>query len=55
VRAVSAAHGGAVEIQDAEGGGARFVVTLPEGAPTRSDDAASVLVQRDLAPETSKE
>jgi len=55
VRAVTAAHGGEVEILDAEGGGARFVVTLPVGAGTRSDSGASVLVQRDLAPETSKE
>jgi len=55
VRAVTAAHGGDVEILDAEGGGARFVVTLPAEAGTRSDSGASVLVQRDLAPETSKE
>ena len=55
VRAVTAAHGGDVEIRDAEGGGARFVVTLPAEAATRSDSGASVLVQRDLAPETSKE
>jgi signal transduction histidine kinase len=55
VRAVTGAHGGDVEIQDAEGGGARFVVTLPAESPTRSDYDASVLVQRDLAPETSKE
>jgi two-component system OmpR family sensor kinase len=55
VRAVTAAHGGEVEIRDAEGGGARFVVTLPVGAPTRSDSGASVLVHRGLAPETSKE
>jgi two-component system, OmpR family, sensor kinase len=55
VRAVTAAHGGSVEIRDAEGGGARFVVTLPAGAATRSDSGASVLVNRDLAPETSKE
>jgi signal transduction histidine kinase len=55
VRAVTAAHGGEVEILDAEGGGARFVVTLPAEASTRSDSGASVLVQRDLAPETSKE
>jgi two-component system OmpR family sensor kinase len=55
VRAVTAAHGGHVEIRDAEGGGARFVVTLPAEATTRSDDGASVLVQRGLAPETSKE
>jgi len=55
VRAVTAAHGGEVEIRDAEGGGARFVVTLPAAAPTRSESGASVLVHRDLAPETSKE
>ncbi len=55
VRAVTAAHGGHVEIRDAEGGGARFIVTLPAEAATRSDDGASVLVQRGLAPETSKE
>jgi two-component system, OmpR family, sensor kinase len=55
VRAVTAAHGGEVEIHDAEGGGARFVVTLPAAAFTRSDDGASVLVHRDLTPETSKE
>jgi len=55
VRAVTAAHGGEVEILDAEGGGARFVVTLPAEPGTRSDSGASVLVQRDLAPETSKE
>jgi signal transduction histidine kinase len=29
VRAVAEAHGGRVELLDAEGGGARFVVTLP--------------------------
>jgi two-component system, OmpR family, sensor kinase len=55
VRAVTAAHGGNVEIQDAEGGGARFVVTLPAEARTRTDSGASVFVHRDLAPETSKE
>jgi signal transduction histidine kinase len=55
VRAVTAAHGGDVEILDAEGGGARFVVTVPAEAATRSDSGASVLVQRDLTPETSKE
>jgi two-component system OmpR family sensor kinase len=55
VRAVTSAHGGAVEIQDAEGGGARFVVTLPAEAHTRTDSGASVLAHRDLAPETSKE
>ena len=29
VRAVTTSHGGTVELGDAEGGGARFVVTLP--------------------------
>jgi two-component system, OmpR family, sensor kinase len=55
VSAVTAAHDGSVELGDAEGGGARFVVTLPAEAATRSDAAASVLAQRGLAPETSKE
>ena len=55
VRAVTTSHGGTVEVRDAEGGGARFVVTLPAGPPTRSDSAATVLVERGLTPETSKE
>jgi signal transduction histidine kinase len=55
VRAVTAAHGGQVELGDAEGGGARFVVTLPAGAATRSDGAATVLAPRGLEPEPSKE
>jgi two-component system, OmpR family, sensor kinase len=55
VSAVTAAHDGSVELGDAEGGGARFVVTLPAEAATRSDVAASVLAPRGLAPETSKE
>jgi two-component system OmpR family sensor kinase len=44
VRAVADAHGGRVELSDADGGGARFLVTLPaiEAAPVRSDDAARV-------------
>jgi two-component system, OmpR family, sensor kinase len=44
VKAVADAHGGRVELLDAPGGGARFVVTLPAGAPApvRSDRAASV-------------
>ncbi len=33
VRAVADSHGGGVELLEAEGGGARFVVTLPAGAP----------------------
>jgi two-component system, OmpR family, sensor kinase len=55
VRAVAASHGGNVEVRDAEGGGARFVVTLPAETGTRSDSGASVLVDRGLTPETSKE
>ena len=55
VRAVTASHGGSVELSDAEGGGARFVVTLPADAVPRSDSAATVLVERGLTPETSKE
>jgi signal transduction histidine kinase len=44
VRAVADAHGGHVELLDAVGGGARFVVTLPIGipAPVRSDPGATV-------------
>jgi two-component system, OmpR family, sensor kinase len=55
VRAVSAAHGGHVAVLDAEGGGARFVVTLPADAATRSEAGATVLVQRGFTPESSKE
>jgi len=43
VRAVTEAHGGRVELLDAEGGGARFVVTFPAAA--RSDSGAGVLTQ----------
>jgi two-component system OmpR family sensor kinase len=44
VKAVADAHNGRVELLDAPGGGARFLVTLPVGepAPVRSDPAASV-------------
>ncbi|MEA2376356.1 MAG: two-component system, OmpR family, sensor kinase [Thermoleophilaceae bacterium] len=44
VKAVTDAHGGHVELLDAPGGGARFVVSLPAAAeaPVRSDRAASV-------------
>jgi two-component system, OmpR family, sensor kinase len=44
VRAVADAHRGRVELRDADGGGARFVVTLPatDAAPVRSDGAARV-------------
>jgi two-component system, OmpR family, sensor kinase len=55
VRAVTTSHGGSVVLSDAEGGGARFVVTLPAEPATRSDSAATVLVERGLTPETSKE
>ena len=44
VKAVADAHRGGVELLDAPGGGARFVVTLPTGAPApvRSDRGATV-------------
>ena len=53
VRAVAEAHGGSVAVEDAEGGGARFVVTLP--LALRSDVAASVLEQREPIPDPLKE
>jgi signal transduction histidine kinase len=55
VRAVTDAHEGRVELGDAEGGGARFVITLPVADATRSDTRASVLVQPRQVPEKSKE
>ncbi len=55
VRAVTEAHRGRVELGDAEGGGARFVITLPVAEATRSDGRSSVLVQPKQIPETSKE
>jgi signal transduction histidine kinase len=55
VQAVTDAHDGRVELGDAEGGGARFVVTLPATSATRSDSGATVLVQPEQVPETSKE
>jgi signal transduction histidine kinase len=55
VRAVASSHGGEVELRDAEGGGASFVVTLPAAAPARSDDGVSVLVEPGLTPEIPKE
>jgi signal transduction histidine kinase len=39
VRAVAEAHGGTVEVGDAEGGGAAFRVMLPAGPPLRSGEA----------------
>ena len=49
VKAVADAHGGRVELSDADGGGARFVVTLPatRAAPVRSDQAARVFPSRE--------
>jgi two-component system, OmpR family, sensor kinase len=49
VKAVADAHGGRVELSEAAGGGARFVVTLPaiDAAPVRSDDAAGVFPSRE--------
>jgi two-component system, OmpR family, sensor kinase len=49
VKAVADAHGGRVELSDADGGGARFVVTLPavRAAPVRSDEAARVFPFRE--------
>jgi two-component system, OmpR family, sensor kinase len=55
VRAVTETHGGLVELRDAAGGGASFVITLPGAEATRSDSGASVLVQPRQSPETSKE
>ena len=55
VRAVADAHDGRVELGDAEGGGARFVITLPATDTARSDGGATVLVQPTQVPETSKE
>jgi two-component system, OmpR family, sensor kinase len=49
VKAVADSHRGRVELSDAAGGGARFVITLPaiEGAPVRSDDAVRVFPSRE--------
>jgi signal transduction histidine kinase len=55
VRAVASSHGGEVELRDAEGGGASFVVSLPAAAAARSDDGVSVLVEPGLTPEIPKE
>jgi two-component system OmpR family sensor kinase len=51
VRAVAETHGGSVALGDAEGGGARFTVTLPMGA-ARSDSPASVLTPREAIPDS---
>jgi two-component system, OmpR family, sensor kinase len=44
VKAVADAHGGRVQLLEADGGGARFVVRLPAtvAEPVRSDRAATV-------------
>ena len=49
VKAVADAHGGRVELSEADGGGARFRVTLParDAAPVRSDEAARVFPSRE--------
>jgi signal transduction histidine kinase len=49
VKAVADAHGGRVALSDADGGGARFVVTLPaiDTAPVRSDEPARVFPPRE--------
>jgi two-component system, OmpR family, sensor kinase len=49
VKAVVDGHGGRVELLEAAGGGARFVVTLPavEARPVRSDRAADVFPSRE--------
>ena len=49
VKAVADAHGGRVELSAADGGGARFRVTLPatDAAPVRSDEAARVFPSRE--------
>jgi signal transduction histidine kinase len=53
VRAVAEAHDGSVELEDAEGGGARFRVRLP--AKARSDSAAGVLTPQEPDPGFLKE
>ena len=49
VKAVADAHDGRVDLLEAEGGGARFVVTLPAGipGPPRSDYGATVFGSRE--------
>ena len=49
VKAVADAHDGRVDLLEAEGGGARFVVTLPAGipGPPRSDYCATVFGSRE--------
>jgi two-component system, OmpR family, sensor kinase len=49
VRAVADAHGGRVELSEAAGGGARFLVRLPaiDEAPVRSDEGTRVFPSRE--------
>ncbi|MGH2845614.1 MAG: sensor histidine kinase [Thermoleophilaceae bacterium] len=49
VKAVADSHGGRVELLEAEGGGARFLIALPAGGekPLRSDPAATVFGSRE--------
>jgi two-component system, OmpR family, sensor kinase len=49
VKAVADAHGGRVELSEADGGGASFRVTLPatDAAPVRSDEATRVFPSRE--------
>jgi signal transduction histidine kinase len=49
VKAVADAHGGRVELSEADGGGAHFRVTLPatDAAPVRSDEATRVFPSRE--------
>jgi signal transduction histidine kinase len=49
VKAVADAHGGRVELSGADGGGARFTVTLPaiDAAPVRSDAVTRVFPSRE--------
>jgi two-component system OmpR family sensor kinase len=53
VRAVAEAHDATVELDDAEGGGARFSVRFP--AEARSDSGASVLTPQETDPGFLKE
>ncbi len=51
VRAVADAHGGSVRLGAADGGGARFTVTLP-AAQQRSDTPDSVLTPTEAVPDS---
>jgi two-component system, OmpR family, sensor kinase len=49
VRAVAEAHGGRVELAEAEGGGARFTVTVPAGPASGPPSAAPARAAREPA------